>query len=194
MIMPRTCCPTHADNCRFGFSHAWAGPYLLDGGRSVGGRVWSHPDDVMCSTCGGRCYGNRSTTVPVLYRVLVGDHSRPDVDTFKATLAEAQAVLAASAALEDEGEPARPTRIDVVPLDAFARAAREKVLALRGSHLGFYGPVTVLELSDEGILDEVVTYASRAVGFEPVEDDTVEALLHLAVERACLPPATLSEV
>lgn len=60
-MRPRTCCPTHADACRFGRDHTWAGPYLLDAGRPVNGAVWSHAGDVLCSTCGGQCVADRVT-------------------------------------------------------------------------------------------------------------------------------------
>lgn len=56
---PRTCCPTHTDNCLFGRWHLWAGPFLLDGGRPVDGEIWSHPQDVRCHMCGGVCSGDR---------------------------------------------------------------------------------------------------------------------------------------
>lgn len=56
---PRTCCPTHTDLCRFGRDHVWAGPFLLDEGRPVDGRVWSHDTDVRCGTCGGVCTAER---------------------------------------------------------------------------------------------------------------------------------------
>lgn len=52
---PQICCPTHADSCRFGRQHVWAGPYLLDGGRPVDGQIWSHEDSVKCHACGGIC-------------------------------------------------------------------------------------------------------------------------------------------
>lgn len=58
--LPRTCCPTHADRCRFGREHVWAGPFLLDGGRELDGHKWSHADDVHCTGCGGVCIGDRS--------------------------------------------------------------------------------------------------------------------------------------
>lgn len=54
-VEPRTCCPTHSNNCRFGKQHIWAGPYLLDAGRPVDGKVWSDPDSVKCSNCEGTC-------------------------------------------------------------------------------------------------------------------------------------------
>lgn len=54
-VEPRTCCPTHANNCRFGKDHRWAGPYLLDGGKLVNGEKWSRPDSLKCSTCEGIC-------------------------------------------------------------------------------------------------------------------------------------------
>lgn len=57
---PRTCCPTHTDRCRFGREHLWAGPFLLDQGRRVDGKVWSHPDDVKCAVCGGECVADRT--------------------------------------------------------------------------------------------------------------------------------------
>lgn len=60
-VAPRTCCATHADRCRFGRPHTWAGPFLLAAGRPVDGRVWSHPDDVACATCGGTCTADRDT-------------------------------------------------------------------------------------------------------------------------------------
>lgn len=52
-IKPRTCCETHADNCRFGRWHRWAGPFRVEGG-------WSHPDDVQCGDCGQVCTAGRS--------------------------------------------------------------------------------------------------------------------------------------
>lgn len=61
---PRTCCPSHTDRCRFGDEHVWAGPFLLDGGRPVDGRVWSHDNDVRCAKCGGVCTAERETVTP----------------------------------------------------------------------------------------------------------------------------------
>jgi hypothetical protein len=54
-VEPRTCCPTHANNCHFGRGHLWAGPYLLDAGKPVDGKVWSEPDSVKCANCGAIC-------------------------------------------------------------------------------------------------------------------------------------------
>lgn len=56
---PRTCCPTHRDTCQFGRPHVWAGPFLLDAGRPLNGAVWSQPEDLKCSTCGGVCTAER---------------------------------------------------------------------------------------------------------------------------------------
>lgn len=50
---PRTCCPTHRDTCNFGRAHLWAGPFLRTD------NTWSHPDDLLCSTCGGTCTADR---------------------------------------------------------------------------------------------------------------------------------------
>lgn len=56
---PRTCCTTHADNCKFGRDHSFSGPFLLNEGYMVDGKQWSHEDDMKCTTCGGICYGDR---------------------------------------------------------------------------------------------------------------------------------------
>jgi hypothetical protein len=56
---PRTCCLAHTDQCRFGRDHVWAGPFLLDGGKPVDGRLWSMEGDVKCANCGDICTAER---------------------------------------------------------------------------------------------------------------------------------------
>lgn len=52
---PRTCCPTHADACKFGRDHVWSigwigGPLS---GLGVGEPGWH--DSMICTTCMGIC-------------------------------------------------------------------------------------------------------------------------------------------
>lgn len=51
----RTCCPTHAENCKFGRDHVWGVGWIggPKSGLGIGEPGWH--DSMVCSTCLGIC-------------------------------------------------------------------------------------------------------------------------------------------
>lgn len=112
---PRTCCPTHADNCRFGHAHLWAGPFLLDEGKPVDGQVWSHPGDVKCAQCGGNCTADRDDETKTGTQPDVAADEAQDSDLLDDVRPNAREVALAMVALY-KGRPIRDVK-DLDPSD-----------------------------------------------------------------------------